>query len=93
MTGKEANASEISQLLKTEFGITVENGVVEKELRTLDSGGDLILLGDKRYKISQRCQKALDKEIGESEDLERRVEQLFSDELSKNWSTCQKLWK
>lgn len=71
------NSEEIIATLKNEFRIPLIEAMLAKHLQTLTSAGQVLLLPDGRYKLSEQTARDCERDLSDSAQLEARVKQRF----------------
>lgn len=71
------NSEEIIATLKNEFRVPLVEAALAKHLQTLTAGGQVVVLPDGRYKLTEQAVRDCERDLSESAQLEARVKQRF----------------
>lgn len=88
------SAEEVMATLKNEFSIPLADSMVAKHLQSLTSAGQLLVLPDGRYKLSEETIRECERDLSDSAQLEARVKQRFQLLLAETCPTLtfNKVW-
>lgn len=88
------SASDVIGTLKTKFSIPLADAMVTKHLEALASAGQLLVLPDGRYKLSEETIRECERDLSDSAQLEARVRLRFQHLLAETCPTLDfnKVW-
>jgi len=71
------NSGEIIATLQNEFRVPLIEAMLTKHLQALTAGGQVLVLPDGRYKLTEQAVRDCDRDLSDSVQLEARVKQRF----------------